>query len=422
MSETNSDTPEVAPHESRVAAEGQPHTQGFVKSTVGVREVKLEAKGWIRTLRYMPLALLVILVVVAAGIGAWYQMTHHEVPAPNPSASAIAETKSPTSHCLAATPAPQPSYFAQDNSPAEAAFIANIGEKPYVVGKDNWVFWNDVQAHNFSQALGREQLDATHLQEWGNFFKQLQEKVTAQGRTLVIMPAPAKWAALPGFLPDWARELQSDTPLDQLERAYPDLPWLDTRVSVSSALPEANGLYPWSKVNSHWSPYGGWLAWKQSVACLQELNPDFDDLEVPQPETLNATKAPSEFASLGYDEVSSDWIVPTLPQSETPVTLQLADGTSQTSVWNEINFADLPAHTTNPQAKGPSALIFRDSMGNAISPLWNQAFRKTVQLRHNLDTEHPTDIEAALRDNPSDLVIFEFAQRYLTFKPPLLGA
>lgn len=411
-------------------------TAGFTASTTGVRDIELKERGFKRILRYLPLMGLMLAVIAATGIGLWYSATHCEIGkttnrTPRVNTNATANTTKALAPlapapCLPSIPQPQPSHFAGTaGTGATETFITHATTSPYVIGRDNWVFWVDAQAHNFSQAIGKEQLSAAKLAEWGKFFTNLRTLANARGATLVIMPGPAKWDVFARFLPEWTEQLLSDKPLNQLIRAYPQLPWLDTRETVSAKAPvepkTPDTFYGWSRVNSHWSPYGGYLAWKQTVKCLAALDSQLQGLTVPPVAQLRVTQAPNEFLPLGYHQQANDWVVPAFSLQPGTFTATDQNGNSLTlPVGSGTDFANLPTETRNPHATGPAALIFRDSMGNGISPLWNLAFSRTYQMGHYLDTGHPTDFATAIATQKPRVIIFEFAERYLTFTPPPL--
>ena len=60
----------------------------------------------------------------------------------------------------------------------------------------------------------------------------------------------------------------------------------------------------------------------------------------------------------------------------------------------------------------------RDSMGNALTPYWGQAYAKTWQIQHRYDDwSNPPNYRALVDQYQPDVVIVQLAERHLVNAP-----
>ncbi|MDO5672160.1 MAG: hypothetical protein Q4G30_04790 [Actinomycetaceae bacterium] len=422
--------------------------RGFKESeSGGVRDVDLKPLSknpFIALLRFLPLVLLAIGVVGGTSIGVWYKITH-----PHMDPSAVKDTRVvPDGHGaekhLGSIPAAQdvlaggsdikqacaPNYplepqvevwgqatLARNPEQNEAAYLAGheASGHPYVAGKDSFVFWNDAQVANFSQAVGRTKVNAEQIKAWGDYFAALGTKLQAEGKTLLIVPAPAKWEIYPEMLPDWATAMRAQGSLSALIKATPGLPWVDTRAALVNAKTEGQ---TYARNNSHWTPWGAQVASKQILECLAVLNPDMKVAPAAY-EGLKNGDAPNEFREFGIAQGQADW---TTPQWVSPPLGTIADpqGSRETSLDEEVNFANIPAVVTNPAGAPIKVLFMRDSQGNSLSSPLDMVFGTVIHEKANLDGEPRPDVLTLAKDKDAGLVIYEFTQRYLSLPAPVM--
>ncbi len=80
----------------------------------------------------------------------------------------------------------------------------------------------------------------------------------------------------------------------------------------------------------------------------------------------------------------------------------------------------LPIETTvGAPWTGKSALIFRDSMGGGLSPLWQQSYSPTWQMwhRYRAGFEDPESYRQYVEQYHPDVVIVQLAERHLINTP-----
>ena len=383
-------------------------------------EQSINTSRW-RHLRYVPLVVLVILAAILVPVG--YVVGHSEVPvtpAPEATPTATTERLPETCHPAVAAPAQEP-WQGDSAEASEATFASHADDlaQPYVEGQDGWVFWGDVQANNFSQALGRRSLSPDELNQWHTYFATLDAGLKAEGIPLYVVIAPAKWSVYGDELPAWSQELRGSGPLDQLVAAGSDLPLIDLRAPLRAA---AEDTQVYSRLNSHWSDYGALVGWNAIANCITASSDEFAGLApLDASGTTNADF--NEFADYGFTNPSPDWTIPTFETPLQPVSLS-RDGSPAEVVDGDtrIAFADLPATTDLATAQTDKSLLFvGDSYGVIMSPYLQQSFSHTQQVRHYLDGDPSIqpDIMTLARTLKPDVVILEITQRHLNFPPAL---
>ncbi len=380
-----------------------------------------------RVFYFLPLALLMaaVLVMTAVGLGA---RASERAEAAEEQREALAQPSQQSSlpdACVAPGFSAHPTdiWTGDRTAESEAAFAAHPevwGMR--VEGRDGFDFWGDAQSDNISQALGRAPWTDPQLAQWLTYFRELDSRLAADDRDLVIVVAPAKWELYREQLPEWADELQGQTHLEQFLARSGDLPIADVRGAMEAAKSEAPVF---SAVNTHWNPWGAYVAWQQTVACAEQLYPDsvWPGIDVPAPVSVEQQMAPNEFIPYGNDQVVEDWSTPAFPDAP-PVdsTIATADGGSQTGPSDgSVGLLDMPARTESTTGSG-RALIMRDSTGEALAPLWAQAFAQTCQARHNLDyPDQRPDVVAQAAECDADTVLYVFTERYFSQPPPVLS-
>ena len=393
-------------------------------------------KGFLYRLSYVPLILLLLCGIAAGGIGWWAQGRQDVEPSPTPDPTlplpsdpapitpapgVVTPSSTLTSSCR--PPAPQPSSqpWLNDARAAESVWQQHSADMsgPAVTGEDGWVFWGDVQAQNFSQALGRRLLSEAEVAGWTSYLSAVRDALGQRGIPFVVVIAPAKWSIYPQELPSWGQSIRGSGPLDQLMAAAGELPVVDLRATELAA---AQQQAVFSRVNSHWTEYGAYVGWKQIAGCLNDLYPTLG-LRMPVPISgVRVEQANNEFAPFGVpDPAAPDWAVPEYADPLSAVRVTDASGvTTEVAGDQPTDMSQLPVttHTDQPQTD-KTALLLRDSFGNALSIPVQQAFATTWQVRHNVDTPGSVPDIAALADEyHPDVVILEIAQRHLTFPAP----
>lgn len=399
-----------------------------------------------KRIRYIPLSALVVVALILTVIG--YSISHREAAARAAAerAAASAVEVDPTSpgmdyseaapigplpaetvtalpeecHPTVEPPTSEP-WLDGDPTAAEATWQQHAEELagPTVLGEDGWVFWGDVQNKNFSQAIGRRVLTEPETSQWADHLRGIRDDLAAKDIPFFIMITPAKWAVYPDELPSWAREIRGSGPFEQLLHAAPDLPIIDSRAQLREASAEHQTF---SRVNSHWTDYGAYVAWSSAAACIAEVAPELGDLAPPDIDGVIAPVDYNEFAPYGFANTIPDWTVPVYAEPLAPVSVTSSAGAVTQLGDQGVDLSLLPATTTTAGATTDrTALVLRDSFGNGLSPFWQQAFATTWQVRHNYDDPaNIPDLPALVAEHRPDVVIMQIAQRHLNI-PPAAG-
>ena len=381
-------------------------------------EQKITASRW-RHARYVPLVLLVIFAVIAAGVG--FAVSRTPAPAGVPVADAAAAADRLPEICHPPVPAPPSEPWQGEAAVAsEQTWLSHADEmtEAYITGQDGYIFWGDIQAANLSQSIGRRFLAPEELARWRSYIQELDTSLSAEGIEFYVVVTPAKWGVYPEELPAWAKALTGSGPLDQLIAAGSDLPLIDLRGPLRAAAAE-NPVY--SRVNSHWTDYGAYVGWNAITDCIVANQPELDALQ-PIPTTgVSLDSDQNEFATYGVVNPVPDWTVPDFSSPLLPVTLTRA---GEPSVVEEgstrTGLESLPAGTTTEGAQSDdSVLMLRDSFGSSLSVYLQQAFHETNQVRHNFDGDpsQQPDVMTLANTYKPDLIVLQIAQRHLNFPP-----
>ncbi|MCS0499476.1 alginate O-acetyltransferase AlgX-related protein [Protaetiibacter mangrovi] len=378
-----------------------------------------------RHLRYVPLIALMVAAVLAA-TGGFYVTLRQQAAASEVATPSATASSGPTALPASCTPAVDPPagepWMSSDSTHSETTWAEHADElsEPYVIGRDGFVFWGDIQAENFSQAVGRRYLSAEELATWRTYLTTLRDGLAAQGVPLYVVVAPAKWGAYPDELPAWTDGLVGSSALDQLLAANPDLPFVDLRAPLRDA---ARTTPVYSRVNSHWTDYGAAVAWTAISGCIAASDPDLAAIHLPETTGVTVSDGGSEFAQWGLTSPVPDWTTPEFAEPLLPVSLSIA-GAAPTTVdgTRRVGLGELPARTWTDGAQADAtALVVRDSFGVSLAPYLQQSFARTVQVRHMFDypPDQQPDILALSATEKPDVVILEIAQRHLEFPPPV---
>ncbi|MDQ4215375.1 alginate O-acetyltransferase AlgX-related protein [Microbacterium sp. ASV81] len=374
-------------------------------------------RRWWRHAGYAPLSVLAAASVAALllGMTTTAQQNRHTVPAVTAAPTGTAKECRPP----VAAPAAQP--WLSGGASAEQTWQQHSAElaKPYLVGSNGWTFWSDYIEQYASQAVGRDTLSQAQLDAWASYHKSIRDNLAAQGIEFYIEITPSTSSVYPEQLPTWMQSLRGSTILDQYLSVAGDLPVIDLRQNLIAAKTPDTHLFSWS--NSHWTGYGGYVGWKQIASCVNAMHPSDKPLQVPAITGTRVIGDFNEWASFGVPSPGQDWSVPTFAHPLQDVTY--TDNNQQTKTVpgdTDMDAGWLPLHTSVPNSwTGKSALIIRDSMGNALSPYWDQAYSPTVQVSHlyNSYSVWPNYRQLVDEYHPK-VVIVQIAERHLINAPP----
>jgi SGNH hydrolase-like domain, acetyltransferase AlgX len=306
---------------------------------------------------------------------------------------------------------------------SERAYQARIKkENPaYVRGKDGWLFFTDYQVENFSQALGRVTQTRAQEKAWVTYIKKSAAKVKRSGGDYRVIVMPANWDVYPQKLPAWAQALRGTTSLQKLMKDHPELPWIDTRAPLRKAAKKHDTYEP---LNSHWTPYGGYVAWQAITKCLRATNPSLAGIGAPPISGVGIEANANEFAPNGVPDGKPARTYPKYAEPHPGVVMtHLPDGAPiQNSADYVTDTVQTPLKTVTAAAQAPgiTMLTLRDSTGNALSPLYSWSFGTTVQYAHGISQVgfSPPNLGQLMTTYRPNLVLFVITERFLSQKAP----
>lgn len=379
---------------------------------------------WWRRLTYLPLVMLGILSVLALVAGVVVAASL-ESRATSPAAvSPVGDWPQTAADALCrpevATSDDEP--WLDDPSSAEAAWQehADAVAQPYLVGPNGWIFWSDEIDQYASQAVGRVNLSQLDVDRWVDHLTSLRDGFAADGIEFYVIVTPSTSSVYPEELPEWMQALRGSTSMDQLAAAAGGLPLIDLRAGLIEQKSDDAHLFSWS--NSHWTDFGAYASWSQISACVNEIYPSERPLQVPPIEGTRVIGDFNEWASFGVESPGADWAVPVYSEPLREVTRTRDDGSVETVPGEATTDASILPVTTevSESTTGKKALVFRDSMGGGLSPLWQQSYSTTWQFwhRYRADFEDPVSYRDYVAQYAPDVVVLQIAERHLLNAPP----
>lgn len=376
---------------------------------------------WWWPFRDVPLILLAVASLVAAVVGWTVQADLNRAagtvapvtPTSTPTADAVRDACRPPLSGTARQP------WIDDAAASAETWAAHADDLSgqVVQGQNGWAFYNDQVEDNFSQSVGRRLLTSAEVSAWHRYFAPMAAALASEGIDFTIQITPSAASVYPEELPAWAVPLRGATPLDQLLVAAPDLPIIDFRADLRDAA-QHNAVF--TPVNSHWTDWGGYIGWKSFARCHAAMHPDAPAVVVPPVDGVLSGGIYNEYAPYHVPDATPEWTKPIFATKMLPV--KVTDGASNTLTsdgGSAIDLSRLPASTVTEGAwSDQSALILRDSMGNALSGLWAQQYKQTWQIQHRYDNwSSPPNYRALVEQYKPDVVIVQLAERHLVNAP-----
>jgi peptidoglycan/LPS O-acetylase OafA/YrhL len=283
-----------------------------------------------------------------------------------------------------------------------------------VVGQDGYLFLGDDYAQNFAQALGHRYYSPQEVAETAATITAERTWLTNHHIAFEYVLAPAKWDVYNDKLPAWTVGQRLPTIYDQLNADNPNL-FVDLRGPLSAARSTAD---TYSRLNSHYTDFGGYIAYKTLAARLATDAPQLGQLAVPTSIGTRTVNADSEFASINGDKDPNNWTQPVFSTALPSYTLSDSVGTHGTVPGDHtLDMTTMPLTTTSPTAgNSDRALILADSTVTSVSPYLAEAFGSTMMVRHHLDTPDQEPSVPALVDSyHPNVVIITMTERQLNY-------
>lgn len=271
-------------------------------------------------------------------------------------------------------------------------------EVPIVVlGKGDWLFYSGERVLEYHQ--GQQPLRPETVQSWVHTLTQRRAWHEQRKMRYLYVVAPNTHTIYPEFVPVPA----GYTRLDQLSQAKafaPSLPFVDLRPAL---LAQKNRVPLYFKTDTHWGPTAAFLA-AQLIAQQLGLPPLEGEL---YPLRVYPTGGGDLARALGLQQDFTD--LEAWPAAR-PKPLFYEDGTRFHPQLTNVVVRDRVV-VENPSGHG-TALVFRDSYGEALIPWISSMFEKTVWIWTYQFSE-----QTVWREKP-DVVIEVLVERVLMTVPP----
>lgn len=286
-----------------------------------------------------------------------------------------------------------------------------------VEGRDGYLFLGDAFMANFAQAMGRRFYSPDEIARTVGAVTSTDQWLRDRGIAAEFVVVPATWSVYADKMPEWTDGQRLPTILDQLVAADPTS-FMDLRPELTAARATAD---TYSRLNSHWTPYGSIVGFRTMIDRLQADHPDLGSLPVPTVTGTTESDAFNEFAGITGAAGPNNWVVPQLASALPSYTVIAADGTRRTAAGDEfLDITQMPLQTENPAAGNDHrALILADSATSLMSPYLAAAFGSTMMVRHWADQPaQAPNLPALVESYRPDVVITLVSERNLNVVTP----
>ncbi len=286
---------------------------------------------------------------------------------------------------------------------------AALGRGYAVEGLDGWFFLSDLFEEEISHAVGLKSPPRGALEATAGLIQRFAALSRRQGAAFLFVPAPAKPRIYIDMLP---AGLGPDPKASFLEKLLPRLDpglYLDLRLVLAQARERAATF---SRLNSHWTDFGAWIAWQAIETRLGQLGLPGSDRAL----TLTAIDEMdgfNEMEGLCGHKAANNWTFPQFAEPFADIIFDLADGTESPQLGRRaVQLGDMPNRVRNLNAGTKlSCLVVSDSSAVSLSPFLNRHFSFVRYVRHPL-IGGETEAYDALCQNHFDLVMLAPAERY----------
>lgn len=285
------------------------------------------------------------------------------------------------------------------NARIRAAFGVSATDQ-VVVGTDGWLYYGGT----LPDYLGQSALSHRALRNIAHNLSLAQGYVESQNATFAFTLAPNKNTLYPEHMPHYY--LQSDEP-SNAERLKPLLEEEGVNyVDLFDLFENVPGEW-YLKKDSHWDNRGALMATQEMLAAIEH---NLLPLEIESAEARNDFSGDLE--SMLYPvgaQLDTNWYFTGINDEEgmSGSSWSYAQGESVTDSWI----------VTNSKDGSGSLLMFRDSFGNSLLPLFASTYRQGVFSKY-IPYNLPTMIECQ-----ANAVVVERAERHLGYiaeNPPIL--
>lgn len=283
-----------------------------------------------------------------------------------------------------------------------------------VAGRDGYVFLGDQFAQNMSQAVGLRYYSPQEVIDTAATLTAERAWLSQRHIAFSFAVAPAKWDVYSDKLPAWTDGQRLPTIYDQLQ-SYDQGMIVDLRPALSQDRSVGD---TYSRLNSHWTPYGAYVAFRELAARLRATVPGLGALHVPTATGVRTVNAQNEFAGIDGSRAQNNWTVPQFADPLPSYHLQDSAGTDALVPGDHtLDMTTMPLQTTSPTAgNSVRALVLCDSTITSMSPYLAEAFGSTMMVRHEMDNpEAEPNLPQLVASYRPNVVIVVVTERELNY-------
>lgn len=256
-----------------------------------------------------------------------------------------------------------------------------------ICGKENWLFYGET----LPDIIAVDTLCDTEIRHIVQTLSMLQHYAESKGAKLIFTSAPNKASIYPQYLPDryLPRDAANNCELLYAALQAENVSFCDLHTVLQArAAKDPAQLY--HKLDSHWNGYGAMVAFAALTEQIGHGNGGFPAMNCSAVRDFDGDL----WKMLSPGTENLDWdIVYDIPQS-------------YVYLGRYRSVDDLTIQTTCTEGDG-SLLMFRDSFGRALIPLFSQVYQNATYIR---DNRVPIDL---LETTQIDTVIYELVERNL---------
>ena len=276
-----------------------------------------------------------------------------------------------------------------------------------VIGRDGWLFFRGEDGKAIDRDYrGVLPYPPDEPARIAAEFKRRHDYVSALGIPYVVMIVPDKATIYPEYLPSWLTKVAPQTRLDHLYAAlaaYPEITVLDLRPALTAAKARERTYF---KTDSHWNLVGATVGYEALAVVLKAKVTGFPAAPPERPPYVAgvdyysgdlARMIGSRYA-YREEDIAPIWkvLVNVDGHCAKPVSAPANPPGADPEIL--IHVCDRP--------ELPVALVYRDSMADALIPLLSENFRRVVYVTR------PFERALVEREHP-DVVIEELVERNL---------
>ncbi len=273
----------------------------------------------------------------------------------------------------------------QANSLIKGKVFGMSGEDSVIQGRDGYYFYEN----SLDSYLGKPSMDERELFGTARTLALIQEYVKEQGGSFAFTVAPNKNTLYPQYMPYYYKKIQEDGDLERLQEKLKEqgVVYADLKAAF---LAEEEVLY--HRLDSHWNNKGAALAMGVILDALGQSHTDYGELPYQTRRDFGGDLYEMVYP-LGHRKDENVYY-------EKEFDFSYGEGFKSTE--------DMTIRTSNGKsANKHSAVVFRDSFGNSLTPFLAQEYSRGYFDR---TVPYPADMLEAER---ADTLIFEIVERHL---------